>query len=245
MTLDELATIELEPASGEPFGTLAERLYLGLMPAAVRGPAGGPLFLARRRRRVLRTGPRFRQQSKITPATPGEQQDHALRLFFAETGRGASRASWGDVSTSSRASIALFALLPLFACSSEADPGTYQVGSSAGSAGAGSGAGGSGGTAGGGTGGVSATGGTVFSERRPSRRWRRRICGRERRRRRGWCRLGRRWRGRCRWLGWNAAAVPEAPAAQAAARRVRATARSPTRWSRLSSRPKISRRRTT
>jgi hypothetical protein len=66
------------------------------------------------------------------------------------------------VSTSSRASIGLLLLLlPAFACSSEADPGTGDVGSSAGSAGAGSGGTGSGGTAGGGSGGISATGGTV------------------------------------------------------------------------------------
>lgn len=42
VTLDELALIELEPVSGEPFRTLAERLYLGLVPAVARGPAGAP-----------------------------------------------------------------------------------------------------------------------------------------------------------------------------------------------------------
>jgi hypothetical protein len=40
VTLDELGRLELEPSGGEPFGTLAERLYLGLMPAVARGPAG-------------------------------------------------------------------------------------------------------------------------------------------------------------------------------------------------------------
>jgi hypothetical protein len=40
VTLDELARVPLEPSPGEPFTTLAERLYLGLVPAVVGGPRG-------------------------------------------------------------------------------------------------------------------------------------------------------------------------------------------------------------
>jgi hypothetical protein len=40
VTLDELALVPLEASPGEPFDTLAERLYLGLGPAVVGGPGG-------------------------------------------------------------------------------------------------------------------------------------------------------------------------------------------------------------
>jgi hypothetical protein len=40
VTLDELATVPVDPRPEEPFSTLAERLYLGLVPAVVRAPGG-------------------------------------------------------------------------------------------------------------------------------------------------------------------------------------------------------------
>jgi hypothetical protein len=40
VTLDELALVPVEPRPGEPYTTLAERLYLGRAPAVVGGPGG-------------------------------------------------------------------------------------------------------------------------------------------------------------------------------------------------------------